>query len=161
MVFVHRQYERRRVEVHVRPEAVIGPPRRRQHVIIPVPEVTRDVIQAVKFAQTMSSDVTAVHVTDDLESGEELRQRFLRQVPGTGFVIVESPYRQLVQPLIRYLEYSAERSAEDIVIVLLPEYVPRHWWERLLYNENAHRIREALLGRANILVADVPFRRDV
>ncbi len=130
-------------------------------MIIPVPEVTRDVIQAVKFAQTMSSDVTAVHVTDDLESGEELRRRFLRQVPGAAFVIVESPYRQLVQPLIRYLEYDAERSGGDIVIVLLPEYVPRHWWERLLYNENAHRIREALLGRANILVADVPFRRDL
>jgi amino acid transporter len=161
MVFVHRQYERRRVEVHVRPEIVIGPPRRRQHVIIPVPEVTRDVIQAVNFGRTMSNDVTAVHVTDDLEGAEELRERFRRQVPGAGFVIVESPYRQLVQPLIRYLEYAAERSEDDIVIVLLPEYVPRHWWERLLYNENAHRIRAALLGRPNILVADVPFRRDV
>jgi hypothetical protein len=45
--------------------------------------------------------------------------------------------------------------------VLLPEYVPRHWWEKYLYNENARRIREALLGRKNILIADVPFRRDL
>ena len=161
MIFVHRQYERRRIEVHVRPETVIGPPRLRQRVIIPVPEVTRDVVQAVKFGLTMSTEVTAVHVTDDLQRGEELRQRFERQVPGTGFVVVESPFRQLVQPLIRYLEYTAERSAGEIVVVLLPEYVPRHWWERLLYNENAHRIRDALLGRPNILVADVPFRRDL
>jgi amino acid transporter len=161
MVFVHHQYERRRIEVHVRPETVIGPPTRRQRVIIPVPEVTRDVVQAVKFGRTMSSDVTAVHVTDDLDRGEELRARFMRQVPGTGFVIVESPFRQLVQPLIRYLEDVAERSAGEMVVVLLPEYVPRRWWERLLYNENAHRIRDALLGRANILVADVPFRRDL
>jgi amino acid transporter len=161
MLFVHRQYERRRIEVHVRPEVIIGPPRKRQRVIIPVPEVTRDVIQAIKFGRTMSSDVTAVHVTDDLERGEELRERFLRQVPGTAFVIVESPYRQLVQPFVRYLEYAAERSEDDLVIVLLPEYVARHWWERFLYNENARRIRNALLGRSNILVADVPFRRDL
>jgi amino acid transporter len=161
MLFIHRQYERRRLEVHVRPEAIIGSALRRQHVIIPVPEVTRDVVQAVKFGRSMSHDVTAVHVTDDVDRGEEIRTRFERQVPGIPFVIVESPYRQLVRPLIRYLEFTAGRLADDVLVVLLPEYVPRHWWEKYLYNENARRIREALLGRRNILVADVPFRRDV
>ncbi len=161
MLFIHRQYERRRLESHVRPETVIGSSLRPQHVIIPVPEVTRDVVQAVKFGQSMSRDLTAVHVTDDVERGEEIRKRFERQLPGIPFVIVESPYRQLVRPLIRYLEYTAGQNEDDILIVLLPEYVSRHWWEKYLYNENAHRIREALLGRKNILVADVPFRRDL
>jgi amino acid transporter len=161
MVFVHRQYERRRVEVHVRPETIIGLSLRRQRVIIPVPEVTRDVVQAIKFGRTMSTDVTAVHVTDDLDGAEELRERFERQIPGIPFVIVESPYRQLVRPLIRYLEFAASQAEDDIVVVLLPEYVPRHWYERFLYNENARRIRGALLGHKNILVADIPYRRDV
>jgi amino acid transporter len=161
MLFIHRQYERRRLEVHVRPEAVIGSSLRRQHVIIPVPEVTRDVVQAVKFGRSMSRDVTAVHVTDDVEGAEELRGRFERQVPGIPFVIVESPYRQLIRPLIRYLEYTAGRIGDDILVVLLPEYVARHWWEKYLYNENARRIREALLGKKNILIADVPYRRDL
>ena len=161
MLFIHRQYERRRLEVHVRPEAIIGSALRRQHVIIPVPEVTRDVVQAVKFGRSMSHDVTAVHVTDDVDRGEEIRSRFERQVPGIPFVIVESPYRQLVRPLIRYLEFTAGRIADDILVVLLPEYVPRHWWEKYLYNENARRIRGALLGRRNILIADVPYRRDL
>jgi hypothetical protein len=161
MLFIHRQYERRRTEVHVRPEAVIGSHLRRQRVIVPVPEVTRDVIQAVKFGRTMSTHVTAVHVTDDIEHGEELKARFERQVPGVAFVIVESPYRELVRPLVRYLEFAAGQADDDIVVVLLPEYVPRHWWERYLYNENARRIRDALLGGRNILVADVPYRRDV
>jgi len=161
MLFIHRQYERRRLEVHVRPEAIIGSTLRRQHVIIPVPEVTRDVVQAVKFGRSMSHDVTVVHVTDDVDRGEEIRSRFERQVPGVPFVIVESPYRQLVRPLIRYLEFTAGRIADDILVVLLPEYVPRHWWEKYLYNENARRIREALLGRRNILIADVPYRRDL
>jgi amino acid transporter len=161
MVFVHRQYERRRVEAEVRPEVVIGPPRQRQHVIIPVPEVTRDVIQAVKFGRTMSDDVTAIHVTDDLDLADELRERFERQVPGVPLVIVESPYRELVRPLIRYLEFAADRAEGDIVVVLLPEFVARHWWERYLFNQNARRIRDALLGRPNILIADIPYRRDL
>jgi amino acid transporter len=161
MLFIHRQYDRRRLEVHVRPEAIIGASLRRQHVIIPVPEVTRDVVQAVKFGRSMSRDVTAVHVTDDVDGAEELRTRFERQIPGIPFVIVESPYRQLVRPLIRYLEYTAGRIGNDVLVVLLPEYVPHHWWEKYLYNENARRIREALLGRKNILIADVPYRRDL
>jgi amino acid transporter len=161
MLFIHRQYERRRLEVHVRPEAVIGSSLRRQHVIIPVPEVTRDVVQAVKFGRSMSRDVTAVHVTDDVDRAEEIRGRFERQIPGIPFVIVESPYRQLIRPLIRYLEYTAGRIGGDILVVLLPEYVARHWWEKYLYNENARRIREALLGKKNILIADVPYRRDL
>jgi len=161
MLFIHRQYERRRLEVHVRPEAIIGLSLRRQHVIIPVPEVTRDVVQAVKFGRSMSEDVTAVHVTDDVDRGEEIRGRFERQIPGIPFVIVESPYRQLVRPLIRFLEDTAGRNEDDILVVLLPESVARHWWEKYLYNENARRIREALLGRKNILIADVPYRRDL
>jgi amino acid transporter len=161
MLFIHRQYERRRLEVRVRPEAIIGSSLRRQHVIIPVPEVTRDVVQAIKFGRSMSRDVTAVHVTDDVDRGEEIRSRFERQIPGIPFVIVESPYRQLVRPLIRYLEDTAGRIEDDILVVLLPEYVPRHWWEKYHYNENARRIREALLGRKNILIADVPYRRDL
>jgi hypothetical protein len=61
---------------------------------------------------------------------------------------------------LKYLEYVAAQAQDEIVIVLLPEYVPRHWWEKYLYNENARRIRGALLGRKNILVADIPYRRE-
>jgi hypothetical protein len=160
MLFVHRQYERRRVETLVRPESIIGAPSRRQHVVVPVPEVTREVVQAIKFGRTMSSDVAAVHVTDDLERGEALRARFERQIPDIPFVLIESPFRQLTTPLIRYLDFVAGQADEDIVVVLLPEYIPRHWWEKFLYNDNADRIRDALLGRANILVAEVPYRRE-
>jgi len=161
MLFIGRQYRRRRLETEVRRESVIGPPRRHQRVIVPAADVTRDVVQAIRFGRTMSDDVTAVHVTDDLEMGEQIRARFERQLPGVPLVIVESPYRSLVPPLVRFLEAAAEGSGDDVVVVLLPEYVSRHWWERLLYNENGRRIERALLGRSNVLVAEVPFRRDV
>lgn len=161
MVFIHRQYERRRLETRVRPEAIIPPPTRHQRVIVPVTEVTRDVVQAIRFGRTMSEDVTAVHVTDDLARGEELRERFNRQLPGVPLVIVESPYRKLVRPFVRYLEFSARQNRDDLIVVILPEYVARHRWERLLFNENSRRIRDELMGHPNILVAQVPFRRDL
>ena len=161
MLYIGRQYRRRRLETEVRRESVIGPPRRHQRVIVPAADVTRDVVQAIRFGRTMSDDVTAVHVTDDLEAGERIRARFEQQLPGVPLVIVESPYRSLVAPLVRFLEAAAEGSGEDVVVVLLPEYVPRHWWERFLYNENGQRIERALLGRSNVLVAEVPFRREV
>jgi hypothetical protein len=159
MVLIRRRYERRRVETAVRAETVVGPPRRTQRVIVPVADVTRDVVHALTFARTMSDDVTAVHVTDDAERGARLRARFERQLPGVPLVIVESPYRSLVQPLVRYLEDAVAQARDEVVVVLLPVYLPRNRLEQLLYNSNGRRIREALLGRPNVLVADVPYRR--
>jgi hypothetical protein len=76
-------------------------------------------------------------------------------------VVVESPFRALVAPLVRYLEDAADQRDEDVMVVLLPTYVARHWWERFLYNDNGRRIEQGLLGKPNILVAAVPYRRDL
>ena len=159
MLFVRREYRSAEREMFVRPESEITAPSRRQRVVVPMPELRRDTIQAIKFGLTMSDDVVAVHVTDDPERAQELRRRFHRQVPGVELLVLESPYRELVQPLIRYLEMLAARDPDTVTIVLVPERIIRHWWERLLFNQNAHRIRDALTGHPGILVADVPFRR--
>jgi type IV secretory pathway VirB3-like protein len=127
--------------------------------VVPLQDMRRDAIQAIKFGLTISDDVVAVHVTDDLFRANELRKRFEHQVHGVDLVVLESPYRELVQPFIRYLEMLAARDADTVTIVLVPERIIRHWWERLLYNRNSHRIRDALTGHPGILVADLPFRR--
>ena len=158
MLLVRRVYARGEAELAVAPDIVWGPPIHERRAVIPVGDVSWDVIQAVRFARSMTADITAVHVTDDVEAGERLRARFERQLPGLEFVIVESPYRNLVEPLIRYLEVSAERAVDGVTVVLLPERMTRHWWERILFKQNAHRLRDALAGRPDILVADVPFR---
>jgi hypothetical protein len=137
---------------------VWGPPAHRRRVVIPVSGVQRDVIQAVRFARSITDDITAVHVTDDVAAGERLRERVERQLPGLEFVLVESPYRDLVAPLIRYLEVTAERDPDTVTVVLLAERMSRHWWERFLFNQNTHRIRAALAGRQDMLVADVPYK---
>jgi hypothetical protein len=159
MLLINREYRGSELELYVRTDIVIGGPSRRQRVIVPMQDMRRDVIQVIKFGLTMSDEVIAVHVTDDMAAAEELRERFHRQVPGVELVIVESPYRELIQPLIRYLEVTAARHADAVTIVLVPERVIRHWWERFLYNQNAHRIRDALTGHPGILVADIPFRQ--
>ena len=159
LLLVRHAYDGSDQELFVRTDVAIDAPRRRQRVVVPMPDMRRDAVQAIKFGLTMSDDVVAVHVTDDLEQAERLRERFRRQVHGVDLLILESPYRELVQPLVRYLDMLAARDPEVVTIVLVPERIIGHWWERLLYNQNAHTIRDALTGRPGILVADVPFRR--
>jgi hypothetical protein len=99
-------------------------------------------------------------VTADLAEGERFRERVERQVPNAAVVTVESPYRSLVKPFVRYLEVSQAEHPAVVTIVLIPEFVSPHWWGRFLYNQNSHRIRAALVGRQDIVVLDVPYRRE-
>jgi amino acid transporter len=161
MLFIGHEYRAAESELFVRPEIAIGPPSRGQRIVVPISDMRRDAIQAIKLGLTMSRDVTAVHVTDDLEEAERFKRRFHRQVPGVQLVIVDSPYRELVRPLVRYFEVTAKQDPDTVTVVLIAERVPRHWWERLLYNRNAYRLRDALIGQPGILVADVPFRRSL
>jgi amino acid transporter len=159
MLFINRQYAHSSRELDVRPDIVIGPPHRQERVVVPVPGLTRAVVQAVNFGRAISDDVQMVHVTDDVEDGEKLRARMERQLPGVPFVIVESPFRSLVRPFVTYLDVT-ERDPDAITVVIIPEYVAKNWWERLLYNQTANRLRAALLGRPNTVVANVPYRRE-
>ncbi|HEX5013384.1 MAG TPA: APC family permease [Candidatus Limnocylindrales bacterium] len=163
MTFIRRQYDGQEAELHVRDDLVIEGAHREQRVVIPVNGINRAVVQAVVFGRTLADDVRAVYVTEDPEAGEELRKRWERQFPGVPLVIVESPYRALIGPVTAYLDvldlaWPPDKPA-PITIVVLPEYVARHWWDRLLYNQSAKRLKAALVGREHTVIADVPYRR--
>ena len=113
----------------------------------------------MQFGRSLSDDVRAVHITIDAEAAEELRRDWERMLPEVPLVIVETPYRSLVVPFLHYLDVMAPTPPDTVTIVVLPEYVPRHWSDRLLHNQKAHRIREALVGRPDTVVADVPYGR--
>ncbi len=163
MLFIRREYDGQERELKVRDELVLQEPHREQRVVVPVNGVNRAVIQAVNFGRTMSRDIRAVFVTEDPEVGEAMRERWERQVPGVPLVIVESPYRAVISPVIAYLDVLDQAWPPDkeapITIVVLPEYVARHWWDRLLYNQTSKRLKAALLGREHTVIADVPYRR--
>jgi amino acid transporter len=163
MAFIHRQYVAQEEELHVREDLVIEGPHREQRVVVPVNGINRAVVQAVNFGRTLATDVRAVYVTEDPEQGEALRKRWARQFPGVPLVIVESPYRALIGPVTAYMDvldlaWPPDKPA-PVTIVVLPEYVARHWWDRVLYNQSAKRLKAALLGRDHTVIADVPYRR--
>jgi amino acid transporter len=159
MLFIKHEYAMEEVGLEVQPDVVFGPPHRRQRVVVAAQAMSRAVVQAVKVGETMGEDVQLVHVTLDPAEGERFRERVDRQLPGTKVVLVESPYRALVRPFVRYLEVSQAEDPDRLTIVLLPEHLPRHWWDRILYNQNVHRIRAALVGRKDFVVLDTPYRR--
>jgi amino acid transporter len=157
MWFVRHEYATAAGELDVDRTKVYGPPGKRSRVIIPIPELSRAVIRSVQFGRTISEDVRAVHITIDSESTEQMREDWERMLPGVPLVIIETPYRSLVTPFLHYLDVMAPTPPDTVTVVVLPEYVPRHWWDRMLHNQKAGRIRESLVGRPDTVVADVPF----
>ncbi|HEY7969556.1 MAG TPA: APC family permease [Candidatus Limnocylindrales bacterium] len=164
MLFIRRQYDASRRELAVRMDLVFTNPRREERVVIPIPGVNRAVIQAVNVSRSISDDVRAVFITEDPEDAEGLRDRWETQLPGVPLVVVESPYRALTGPLEAYLDVLDAAWPPDkpspITFVVLPEYVARRWWERILYNQSVKRLRSALLGRPHTVVVNVPYRRE-
>jgi amino acid transporter len=164
MLFIQRQYQASARQLAVRPDFVLSPMQREERAIVPVPGLTRAVVRAVNVARSIADDVLAVYISDDPEESKEMRERWERQVPGVQLVIVESPYRALAGPLMAYLDVLDRAwppdKPEPITFVVIPEYVARHWWERILYNQSARRLRAILVGRPHTVVVDVPYRRD-
>ena len=163
MAFIHRQYEQQEAELRVKEQGVLPGPHREQRVVIPVNGINRAVVQAVNFGRALARDIRAVYVTDDIEAADALRVRWEKQLPDVPLVIVESPFRAVISPVVAYLDILDQAWPPDkeapITIVVLPEYVARHWWDRLLYNQTAKRLKSALLGREHTVIADVPYRR--
>jgi amino acid transporter len=164
MLFIRRQYEASNRELSVRPDVVVPTPHREERVLVPVPGITRAVVQAINVGRSIAPDVTAVLISDEPEEASLIRTRWERQLPDVPLVIVESPYRALVAPLLAYLDVlDRARPAgleAPITFIVIPEYVARSWWERILYNQSAKRLRAALLGRPHTVVVNVPYRRE-
>ena len=150
----------RRLDRAIRPETPIEPEKVAPRVIVPVARLDVPARQALAFAQAIAGDqrVTAVHVTDDLEAAERLRAAWKASPYGGGsFVVIESKYRALASPFLAYIDALHERHSDQTIVVVLPEYVPSHWWEHLLHNQTALRLKAALLFHPGIVVANVPY----
>ena len=164
MSFIHRQYARSRAELAIPPDLIFKPPHREERVVVPIPGLNRSVVQAVNVARSIADDVRAVYIADDPLDAAEVREEFERRIPGVSLVVVESPYRALAGPLLAYLDvldaaWPPGKTA-PITFVVIPEYVARSWWERILYNQSAKRLRTLLLGRPHTVVVAVPYRRE-
>ena len=126
-------------------------------VIVPIARLAEPARQAIAFANSISAEATAVHVTNDSETADELRRQWPEWAGGAELVIIESPYRALIGPLLAYLDVLQRQDPTRPVLVVLSEFVPRHWWENLLHNQTALRLKLRLFARPNTIVADVPY----
>jgi len=130
---------------------------RARPVVVPVDELNQAVLRTLDYARTISDNVTAVHITDDFEDGERLRERWDELVADTPIVIIESPYRSFLAPMLVYIDTVDRIDPGAYITVVLPEFVPAHFWQGLLHNQSAARLKRALLRRPNTIVIDVPY----
>jgi len=132
-------------------------PERAPRVIVPVSRLDRAAFEALAYARSISADVTAVHVTDEREDLDEMRRRWEAWGGPVKLVILESPYRALLAPLMAYIEATETMDPSTPTTVVLPEFVPRHLWEYPLHNQTALRLKIRLFFRPNTVVIDVPY----
>jgi hypothetical protein len=134
-------------------------PRPIQHhtVVVPIGGTQKAVVQALRYARALSDDVRAVYVNVDPAATEARRAQWTEWGQGTQLVVLESPFRSLLEALLEYIESVQAQSATGYVTVLLPEFVPRRIWHHLLHNQHALLIKGALLFKPNVIVTSVPY----
>ncbi len=127
-------------------------------VVVPVADLTTPVAWALAYARGLGTELQAVHVTDVQESVQRLRQRWALFENDIPLVVIEAPYRNWTEALIQYLDSMAKQRPNELLTVVIPEFIPRHWWEQILHAQSALRIKMALLSHPQIVVIDVPFQ---
>jgi len=132
-------------------------PAGRHVVIVPIGGLQRAVVKALRYARTLSTDVRAVYVELDPAATETLRRQWKEWGQGVDLIVLESPYRSLMEPLLDYIEELQEIEPAAYVTVILPEFVPRRLWQHLLHNQHALLIKGALLFKPNVVVTSVPY----
>lgn len=135
------------------------PPVRRHRVIVPVADVHRGVIAALNYARSVSDDVTAVYVETNPEETERMLRKWQEWGDGIRLEVLHSPYRSILGPLVEYVDRVDDPDRRDqVVTIVLPQFVPAKWWQNFLHNQTALLIRTIFLFRREVMVTDVPFR---
>jgi hypothetical protein len=157
---IHKHYQNLAKDLsldHYGPPPPIG----RHRVILAIGGVHRGTVAALRYANSLSDDITAVHVSLDAAEAEKIYQKWETWGEGIRLVILESPYRLFLEPLLQYIEeIAAQRQPNEIITIVVPQFVPRHWWSNLLHTQTALQLRLALLFRKNIVVTDIPYHVD-
>ena len=132
---------------------------KRHRVILPISGVHEGTLAALSYARILSSDITAVFVSIDPVEAETIRGKWEIWGEGVRLVILESPYRLLLEPLLDYIgDITAKRQPKEMITIVVPQFVPRTWWHNLLHTQTATWLRLALLFKPDIVITDVPIQ---
>lgn len=139
-------------------DAMEPPPPLQNTVLVLVGDLHRGVVRALQYAQTLSVNAKAVFVELDPERTHRLEQKWAKWGMGVPLIVLTSPYRSLLGPLLHYVDHLLEQGGDNqIVTIVLPEFIPARWWQHLLHNQTALLIKGAMLFRKKVIVTDVPY----
>ena len=131
----------------------------RVHAIVLVSKVHKPTLRALSYARaTRPSTLEAVSVGVDQEESARLREEWDRRGIPVPLKILDSPYREITRPVLEYVKSLRRRSPRDVVTVYIPEYVVGRWWEHLLHNQSALRLKGRLLFKPGVMVTSVPWQ---
>jgi hypothetical protein len=126
--------------------------------LVLVSGIHRGVIPALEFAKTIAPDQTAaLYVNMEDETTAQLQAKWRKWGCGVPLEILTSPYRSLIHPVLHYIDELGARDPHDILMVVIPEFIPTKWWHHLLHHQTALMIKAALLCRKNTVVVSVPY----
>lgn len=130
----------------------------RHEVVVPISGIHRGVIRALEYAKSIAPEhVTAVYVDLDDEATRKLREKWNQWGGGVELVVLASPYRSLIRPLTRHIERIRREHNNDMLTVVLPEFVTARWWHQLLHNQSSLLLKGALLFKKGVIVTSVPY----
>jgi len=132
-----------------------------QKVIMPISGVHKGTLAALRFARTLSDDITVVNISSDVDETAKLQDKW--QMWGEGFrlVVLDSPYRLFIEPLLAYIdEIDANKQENEIITIVVPQFVTSHWYTNLLHTRTADTLRRVLLFRKDIVIMEVPYQVD-
>ena len=152
---IHQHYEQFAAEVEFKGQSPIAP--LHHSVVVPVNGITKATSGALVYATTISDEVVAVYIEVDSRATAKMQSDWEQWDIGVPLVVIPSPYRSVLRPLVEYVENLRLIMPGELVTVVVPEIVPKRWWEHLLHNKTAFYIRTAFLFKPNVVVTTVPF----
>lgn len=153
-IVVHRHYEE--VADQLSLEGLTPPPPMTNTVLVVVGDLHRGVAKAIQYAQTLSPNPKAVFVETDPDRTRRLEEKWGKWGMGVPLIVLTSPYRSLMGPLVEYIDH-LQQNENHVVTIVIPEFIPARWWQLGLHNQTALLIKGAMLFRKNVIVTDVPY----
>jgi amino acid transporter len=153
---VHRHYQEVAKQLTTEGLEALRPIR--HEVIVPVSGIHRGVLRALQYANSIApGHVTAVYIDLDDELTQKIRAKWQQWGGSVELVVLASPYRSLVSPLLRYVNRTMKEHDDQMVTVVLPEFIPARWWQHLLHNQSSLLLKGALLFKPDVIVTSVPY----
>jgi len=156
-LLIHRHYARVAEQLRLMPLQAAPPQRIEHFVLMPIDDVNYASLRAMSFARTICKDITVLHIATDPARAEKIRQKMQTYAPDMKLVIVESPLRAFMRPLLNYVEVLHDQHPGGFLTIVMPEFITAHWWERFLHNRTAEHLTQAFKKHPNIAVVNVPY----